>query len=219
MAFPTTSLLDDFDRANSNLNAGNWAAPIFSGDSTLAITSNQCCGASGFCSSYWAASTFGPDSECYAVLPVVPASANGVEVFCRITNPDSGNENNYFLHVQKAAGTDSCQLWKTVGHTQTQLGASASQEVSAGESVGIEAIGTAITFYRKSSGTWASVFSRTDSSVTGAGYVGLVIQNAVARFDDFSGGTVVAAGAGHPTMRRWGGSISPTGAQRFGRSW
>ncbi len=86
MAFPTTSVLDDFNRADENplSGGGNWAllnslgAPLKSvsnqvGESTNALNE-----------SYWAASNFGPDCEVFCTFSVVPTAAGGMRLYVRI---------------------------------------------------------------------------------------------------------------------------------------
>lgn len=197
MAFPTTSVLDTFS-VNASLSTGSWATPIFNGDSTLVALDGECVGQGGFCDSYWSASTFGADSEAYCkVVNAIESGGNAYEVLCRISNPN-GAVNNYFIHVLND-NSNVVWMYKTVSGSQTKLGADVTQAIAAGDSIGISAIGTTISFWHKpAAGSWTEVATRTDSSVTGAGYIGLAIQGTSVRLDDFGGGTVVPASGFQP---------------------
>ena len=63
MAFPTTGILDNFNRANENpLGNGTWSGPLFTTDNRDQLISNAVTLTSGNCSDYWI-TTFGPDSH------------------------------------------------------------------------------------------------------------------------------------------------------------
>lgn len=49
--------------------------------------------------------------------------------------------------------------------------------------------------YRKTSGAWSTVATRSDSTYTGAGYIGLGDKASLTagKYSDFGGGTVVTA--------------------------
>lgn len=196
MAFPTTSLLDDFNRANIQLNGdGNWTSPMITGDSALSVESNVVSGAGSFASAYWSVAAFGANQEAYVTVSTKPGTGEAVEVWGRITGGGGSSVSAYFVDVSIAAGADQWRIWKSVSGTQSALGASAvSQEINAGDSIGIEISGSTITAYYKTGGTWSSVTSVSDSDVTGTGNIGMVLQGTTARLDDFSGGTLAASG-------------------------
>lgn len=202
-AFPTTSVLDTFNRTAENplSQAGAWTNRIVLGDNDLRTDGTGCIlgTAGGAFGSAFRAATFGPDSEAYWTVSTLPASTEVTEAWIRISGGGSSSPSGYFVDTAQAA-TDTWTLWKSVSGTQTQLGASASQNLAAGESQGCEAISTAIAGYRKSGGSWSQVLSRTDSAVSGSGNIGGVIQQTTAITDDFGGGTVVTGSSVTPSV-------------------
>lgn len=178
--------------------AGNWSGPIVSGDNQLRIVTNQVtktAGGGNWGGEYWNAATFGADTEAYVTIATVGVAGEAVEVMLRIQSPNSAGLDGYFLHVQKDASTDIFQLWEVLNNAQTQLGSTANQEFSSGDSVGIEAIGTTITgYYKASAGSWTSVLSATDSTTNTTGNIGVIVNGTTYRVDNFGGGTVVTAG-------------------------
>ena len=77
MAFPTTPVLDDFNRANENpLDNGTWTIP--SGAQIMRIISNAAVptAVAGASVAYWSVGAFGPASEVYSTVTVLPGSTN-----------------------------------------------------------------------------------------------------------------------------------------------
>lgn len=217
MAFPTTSVLDNFNRATENplSGGGNWTNPLLFGNSALQIESgvaNQVGGtSSGANSAYRSNTTYGPDSEAYITLTVKSGSSL-VAVYARITNPNSsGASDGYSVSLAISGGTDTLRVERVDNDIKTII-ASASQEVSAGDAFGLECNGTTIAaYYKASGGSWNATptASTTDATYGSAGYVGLTINGAGHSGDDFGGGTLVAASASiTPTV----GSAVITGA-------
>lgn len=207
MTAPSLGILDTFNRANGALGP-NWSSPTYSGDSSPTIISNACGQSSGtsFADANWSAASFGPDSEVYATLSAVPAAANQAYLQARIQNPNNALMSAYTLIVNKAAGTDTVDLMRTIANVDTSIG-TRSQEVAAGDAVGLVVLGAGATvtiqiWYKASGGAWAQLgadISDTDAlRIVAAGAIGLGTQAAAARWDDFGGGTQVASAASAP---------------------
>ena len=181
-------MLDNFNRANEGPPpSANWSTDIENvGALGLKVVSNACTDNAGsFSDGWWNASQFGPDSEVYATLATVAYTRLNM----RIQSPGTSGCDGYYLDYNP--GSSFVKLFRIDNAVETQLGATEVFTVSNGESLGAEAIGSTLTAYRKS-GSWASLFFRTDSTYGGSGYLGLTGQNSVV-YDDFGGGTVVAA--------------------------
>lgn len=213
-AFPTTGVLDAFDRADSASMGNDWAGSIF-GDPSGRIVSNQygpnSDSGNQYAGNIWRYSTapngpttYGPDCEGYFTISAVGASAEGgyeILIGADVTiSPDC-----YSLFGNHGTGSSN-SLNRYDNGSFTQLGASFTQRMASGDAVGVERIGSAITGYRKpSGGAWGSLASRTDSTYTAAGYIAVEIQRSSTahRFNDFGGGTVVTASAASlPGLRR-----------------
>jgi hypothetical protein len=211
MAFPTTGLLDDFNRANGLLVTGNWSNDTFNFGATsnaLTVNSNQATPENAsYGEAYWNPTTFGPDSEVFVTYATAAHNGGDWGVGLRATNPDSVNVDGYRCAVFQLAGNDEVKLYRVDNGVATQLGVTITQNFSVGDSFGAEMIGSTLQVYIKTGGSWSSIGSRSDGTYTGAGYIGMYTfsTGANGRLDDFSGGTVVGGGGGGPaalTTRR-----------------
>ncbi len=206
MAFPTTSVLDSFDRANEGPPpSSSWTADTGFGSNGLRVVSNVC-GATSLSDSfaYWNVSSPGPDCEVFVTVSTKPANGNYCALYLRSVFAGAGSD-GYELQLNVATGTDTTQHYRVDNFVFTALGAAINQEFTAGDGLGLEIIGNSLQAYRRSSGVWAALgTTRADSTYTAAGRTGIQIQDTTGRFDDFGAGTVVAA-AGHPAMRRLDG--------------
>lgn len=205
MAFPTTGILDNFNRADENPLATSSSGPAWSsGDiwgffARLKLVSNQCTPifASGVQNSQYIGS-YGPDSEAYVTFATAPAGSGDNGVWLRMVTP-GGNQNGYFVsYVPSASGV---KAYRCDTGTLTQLGATFSQTVSNGDSLGADMVSTSLTSYYKSgAGSWSTLGSRTDGTYSAAGAVGLDMFDASAVADNFGGGTTVTGGGGPPNL-------------------
>lgn len=199
------TLLDDFNRANENplSGGGNWGSKIPTGDSGgLQLTSNVVAktgSGSTWSESYWSAATFGPDVEVTAKIGSCSA-ADSFSLFLRITNPNTGTVTAYEVDVSFQFNVAAFYKW--INNVPTQVGTSVViGTYLAGDILGFSAIGTTLTFTRNGS----TVLTRTDSSISGSGFVGLGINNnGSGTLDDFSGDTVSS------TKSITGGNINAT---------
>lgn len=202
MAFPTTSTLDDFNRANAADIGANWTPDAFWGNVAFQLTGNQVTGTNldGFHSEYWNPITPGPDSEVFATIATRPNDLESLRLGLRIQQPGSGagTADGYTFQYERDDGAagDSVRIYRNDNEVETQLGATITQDFANGDSFGGEAIGTTIAVYRKpAAGSWGSLGSRTDATYGSSGRIGMAGYSNVFRLDDFGGGTVVAAGA------------------------
>lgn len=190
MAFPTTSVLTSFTQGDGNA-AG--FTPLWDSDNPIYVTSNQarCNAAGSSADGGWSAGTVGPDCEAYLTISTLSSGKNiYVYVRCSVLNTLNG-PNAYRVHYN---GTDTVTIerYDRAAGQATTLGASISATFGAGDKLGIEVVGNVITAYKYSSGAWAALGNRTDSTYPDAGYIGLEVQDSAYRVDDFGGGTVVS---------------------------
>jgi hypothetical protein len=196
MAFPTTSVIETFTGANGTSPPNSNWTNIYN---TVAIQSNRAApvtlddiGIAG-----WDTATFGADSEVYMTIPSVPAGNDGsCFLFLRGTTLSITTVDGYIAGVDRTTATDTLTLEELLNGGTTAL-SSTTQNVSAGDKIGLEAIGTALKmYYCPSGGSWTQKISTSDGTYTSAGYIGLGIYNSGAGVymsgDDFGGGTVVA---------------------------
>jgi len=119
------------------------------------------------------------------------------EVYAKITNPtdlslniriEDVNDRHSAHYEFYFVNTTTAQIYKSVtaglGTVYTQLGADITITHASNDEWKFRAAGSTLTVYKNG----ASVATRTDSSVTGAGYVGVNILGATTSINDFGGG-------------------------------
>jgi hypothetical protein len=191
MPFPTTSVIDTFTRANENplSNGGKWTATIISGDTALQLLSNSVVGLGGTENSdYWNPATYGPDCEAYVDVPTLPGFGAAIGLFSRITTPGA-SVNAYVATWTNLGGSSAFTIASYVGGVITPLFQQAST-LLAGDSIGMSVVSSVITVYRKTSGVWSVIGSVGDSSISGAGNIGIISSDTVATLANFGGGTI-----------------------------
>ena len=190
MPFPTTGVLDNFNRANEGPPpSASWTSDTGTGPNNLVVNTNVCAATAGNAFAYWNPSTFGPDSEGYFTLTTKAGNGAYIAVYLRY---DAAGNNGYEGEYDEAA-TDTSAYWREDAGAYTQLGASVSQEFVVGDGFGLEMIGSTMQLYRRSSGVWAALgTTRTDATYTAAGNIGMQMSHTTNRFDDFGGGTVAS---------------------------
>jgi hypothetical protein len=190
-AFPTTGILDNFNRADENpLANGTWTCPSQTGAGGLSLTSNQANSTFGSADCYWSPSTFGPNSEAFVTITV--PSGVCVALHLRLNNPNSSSLNGYWYEWcgVAGAGNDTFTIYRIDNGSFTSI-AAGTQEVSSGDSIGAEAIGSSLKmYYKAAAGSWVQVVSVTDNTYSGSGRIGLHLEDTTERADDFGGGTV-----------------------------
>lgn len=190
MAFPLTGILDTFSGSLSN-----WINSQF-GDNDLTISGGGVTGPSGVLwgggAWYWG---FSADMEAYATMAAVPGSGEVMSIWARCQNTDTvtGGLTGYGLFFTgPAAG--SWSLVRCVNNDTSDVVTSGSLTASAGDSFGISVVGSTITAYYKATGsnTWSVLGSGTRTDITGAGRIGLEVQNNTGKWDNFGGGSLNA---------------------------
>lgn len=202
--FPTTPILDDFNRANEGPPMTGWTAYYSTG---LKVVSNQCApNDNGGNAAYWTPAMGGSDVECYVTIATMPANGGETAVLARLDPAGGGvNGDAYQVSHFPAAGTDSITIWRIDNSAYTSLG-SWSQELAAGDGIGIRCVGSTIEAWARISGVWTLIGSVTDATYSGASPTNrIALSNegngsSVARYDDFGGGVMrhvlAALGAG-----------------------
>lgn len=192
MAFPTTGVLDQFTRTDAADLGANWS--VYWSNNRWLIISNQAAATSlAWYGDYWDSATFGPDAEVY--VKIVSYADHEWELDIRVGGTPGSSPNSYAVGFN-GGGAGVVKLYRVDGGSGTQLGASMSQTLADGDSIGLEAVGSTITVYHKpAAGAWASVGGRTDATYGSAGYIALSAIGQSPSYlmaDDFGGGTVVA---------------------------
>ena len=193
--FPTTPVLDTFNRTDENpLTTTTWTATVFAGDVTLAISSNVAAGTGTDNGNYWNVKTF-QNCEVYTTITTKAGNGAGPQLYWRTVQHGAGLD-GYVMTQRTAAGTDTLQVLRIDNSSVTQLGATISQEITNGDSIGVRMIGPTIeVWYRSGSGAWTLLTTRSDTTYTAAGNIAAGGNGTVWRIDNFGGGNFRGGGA------------------------
>lgn len=212
MSFPTTSVIDSFNRSNVGPPlGGNWSTLYDLIGFKIVSEHIEPGGSALTCGEYWNAATFGPDSEAYITDLTVDTTGAwaGIVLQVRMANPGSstmtGYEVDFYLRDDSSTVGDVYFYRLDDSATFVQLGATVTGlTFSNGVTFGIEMIGTTLkAYYKPSGGSWTEIGSRTDSTYDSAGYIGVgwwYTEPANTDLDDFGGGTVVAGSTPSPNV-------------------
>ena len=201
MAFPTTAVLDNFNRADGSPPSG-WSQPLYTGDGNITINTNQLALSTGTAANGWLdGATYGPDCEVYCTIPTLPSDGNPTDLFARVADPGTATPDGYQLRQWQDASQDYFEVRRIDNGVGTTLGATINQTFAAGDSFGMSIVGSTIeVWYKPSAGAWTSLGTRTDGTYGSAGYLGIQIWFGTVRVDDFGGGTIAAAGTRRDAM-------------------
>jgi hypothetical protein len=201
MTFPLTGVLDDFNRANEGPPpSASWAGPLYADDGSMKVVGNEAVGteAAEFNGAYWL-TPMPPSCEVHVKVATMPADGERTSVYLRVAD-EGGAPDGYLLSFYRwDGGSDGWQIYRVDNGAWTQLGATVDKDVSAGDSMGLEAIGPRLRGYQKTGGVWAEVevLERTDSTYSNWGKIAMSPQNDTCTLDDFGGGGIQT-----PALRR-----------------
>jgi hypothetical protein len=196
---PSTGTLDNFQRANQGPPpSSSWSQGPFdfaSGDGLVVLNNAVARRASGGYrqGDYWNPTTYGPDSEVWATTQSVGGSPyDSFILYLRLTNIGPRTSNGYGLTWSGNNKSNNIAIQKFANGAFASSLASFTQNLSAGDSLGLQAVGSTLyAWYRPSGGSWTLLGSTTDTSYSTAGYLGLDIaysQNTT--LSNFGGGTL-----------------------------
>lgn len=196
MAFPNTPVLTTFTGPDEDplSEGGNWLGPIRNALGQLRRLSNVAHASATIGSdyqSYWT-TQFAADQEAYTTIATLPTVGNGICVYVRIHNP--GNATlaegyNFCYHP----GTGLRCFRFSGGSSFLQVGSTTAVTLSAGDKIGLSILGNTLTGYYFTAGAWNTVSIGTDGLITGAGFIGLQLDDTTGEADDFGGGIPVVA--------------------------
>lgn len=212
MAFPSTGILDNFDRSNTGPPlGGNWTQLVLveEGFKIINNTQAQAGGSSVASGELWTAATYA-ETEVYFSLVTVNKTSDylGVSVLLRVVQTSSSSTiDGYtadFVMREAASNVNVVNVIRIDNGVNTQLGATISSvTLASGDAVGASISGSTIKVFRKpSGGSWAQVGTdRSDATYSAAGNIGWVWwwnDPTDTVFDNFGGGTIVVASSGNP---------------------
>jgi hypothetical protein len=192
MAFPTTGILDDFNRADSPLpTLSSWTANIYQGSNDfLEIFGNQCrCGQLAFGNAFFDIG-LNNDQEVYCTIAALGAVGDVLALYARIQNPGEPDASAWIGQVTIRAGADEWQIFEMPNSTTfIQRGGTGLNDLAVGDGVGFSVIGTDIRLMQRSGGVWADRVTAVQSEQPMGSVIGLELQNTAWVVDDFGGGS------------------------------
>jgi hypothetical protein len=190
-AFPSTGVLDNFNRANGALGA-NWTGGLRPSAATApVITGNAMVAGSVTSTAWWNQSSFGPDCEAYATVVTGNIAPT---LFARVQNPGASNVSGYLFQAQ---GMSAGFIQSITNDAVTTIGGGSFQIPANTTKIGLSVVGNTISAWGYTNGAWAVITTRTDSTYSAAGYIGVSLgASSLDSFDDFGGGTYVVAAGG-----------------------
>ena len=199
---------DNFNRTDTISLGGNWT----NFEQTWNIVSNEATPMTvgQWHSVYWTGTVLGNDHYSEVTVGFLGASS-GVGPMVRMKTDFSYYWlycDGSFIYLQKAVAGGSATTLTTI-----------TQAVTGGDVIRLEVEGTTLRSYYNT----VLKDTRTDTSIPTSNLSGFFAfpNSAVgnATITSWSGGNVVAAAAGQPTMRRWGGIPTMLGGPLAGRTW
>lgn len=209
-SFPTTPLLDSFDRADGVL-GGNWSSPALGDSFSPTIETNLLrFPGGGQASACWNGNVFA-DGEVYITIPTLSAIGDHVRLIGRCDVGSLGDQQSYRALWVQSSG--DIFLAKFNGGTQRAdvFSGSGVQAVSAGDSIGMSMAGGLITLWYKAaaSAAFSSVISGYDDSALSGGYIGVGAGYGITiepRLNNFGGGPTPVLPTAVPQIHGHGAS-------------
>lgn len=199
-SFPTTSILDDFNRANVQPIGGIWSDNWSGGTNGCQIVDN------------YSRSVASPNDGCYItnnfssadqeVYATYPNATNHVDtsayilLMCLHGGVGTANVDGYGMRLLKVTGgTDTFSLVRTTNGSHTTLGATVSQEFTNNNKIGGERVGTDLNFWYDGGSGWTELFTRSDATYNCANStLGIDTISGTFWTDDFGGGDISTGG-------------------------
>ena len=195
--FPTTGILDDFNRSNQDPIAGIWTQYPLGGSVGCRVSSNTAIKQAGTPGDgcYVTATFSQQDQEAYATFPNATSHVEAGAARLHICLEDVGTTgaDGYNIKFAKDASTDILTLERLSNGSNTQLGAVINQEVDDDDKLGIErkSDGTLHLWYDSGSG-WTDLGNRSDSTYDCTdSNIGIGTTSTSFAFDDYGGGNTV----------------------------
>lgn len=202
--FPTTDLIDNFNRADENPldGFGGWSSPGFQTYDPCKVLSNIVAPTGALSDGYRNSVTYSA-VEVWATIVAKPEDNTLVALTARLTNPGGANTDCYALAVFTRTGLDDQVIIVRVDDGIGTTIAEFIQEITEGDSVGLRAEGgTLETWFKPAVGSWTFLGNVVDNTYPGPGFIGLDIESTNGRWDNFGGGTINTAGQAQATRGR-----------------
>lgn len=193
-AFPFgLPVLDNFNRANQGPPPGpGWTS--FTGQAGLVVVSNALkANILPSAGAYWN-TIYNADQSIYFDITTLGAANDEIQIYLRAKTSPAIPTDAYKIKLTFLSGNDEILIRKEVTSITTNLGAvDTSQNFVAGDGFGVRVQGTTISVWRRSSGIWTQITTRTDSDLTATGKIAIRITETVSNtivLDNLGGGNI-----------------------------
>lgn len=205
MAFPSTPILDNFNRtAEGPPPSANWTSGFFTFGNNMQVQSSAAkitVGGAVSSDCYWNPGTFQAASEAY--LERLPNGSCSSYLGVRIATPGVGTTDGYRAFMDDVSFL--LRLQRMDDGVATQLGASYDYNAlvpMASPGIGLRAKGSELTFWLRVDAVWDTVprLNSLDSTYPSGGYIGFgQIAANTGNMDDFGGGNIPGNVGSFPT--------------------
>ena len=187
--------IDNFDRGFENplSDAGRWSNGVNgSAETGLYVPSIWlACSKSTTCTSWRNSAQYGPDTEVWGRLSVLPGDSNQLRLYARLSQPGTTGYDGYMLRTNQLAGTDQVLIERVDDDTFVPL-KTINQELAAGDVLLLRVQGQILEAWRHDGSAWARLGFASDSTYAAGGYVGVGLRGTTGRLDDFGARTMGA---------------------------
>lgn len=204
-AFPTTVVLDDFNRPNENPIVGVfpnlWVNGAI-GAGALRVESNMMRHGNSGSNSGYIDRQFGANQEVFTTFPNATNHALNVnsQLLGCLISPGGANASGYAVEFRKkTAETDKINIYRIDNSSYTQLGSPGNLELDNGDKLGMQILSDGTINIWADTGTgWTQHFTQTDPSPHNCQntYIGAKTENLAHYYDDFGGGNITTSGSG-----------------------
>jgi hypothetical protein len=187
-AFPTTGILDSFDRANAGSLGADWNEVVAS----YSIVSNQARGnaVSNWQIANYVAITYDADFEVYLTLNTLSNTSGSGEIY-----GIDANGNGYGVLWNNYTNTMQISIHNGSDWGEA-LGSVISQTINSGNKIGFSKVGSTLTAYINTGGGWSVVDTVIDNTYNVSPiYLSMACYRSSTEADyynDFGGGTAVS---------------------------
>ncbi|HEX2346332.1 MAG TPA: fibronectin type III domain-containing protein [Gaiellaceae bacterium] len=188
------AILDNFDDGFENplSDQGRWSNGVSGGEVGLYVPSVWlACSIATTCTGWRNTGQYGPDSEVYARLSVLPGDSNQLRLYARLQQPGTSTYDAYMLRTTQLSGTDQVSLERVDNGTIVTL-LTINQELVAGDLLLLRVQGQVLEAWLNRSG-WSRIGVVADATYGAAGYVGVGLRGTTGRADDFGARTMGAS--------------------------
>lgn len=214
-AFETATLLDNCNRTEGPPPSASWSSIIIVGTDVRSLQANgSVCvveTGTGNASAWWNAEQFAADQLVTVTMPDATGSTGqSLRLYVRLSDPGIDTQTDGYecrFEPSTAGPASVIRIFRYLNDSISGalMTESTTYDINDGHQVGCKAVGDQICAGVNLGAGWVQVGCATDSNITGAGYVGALLNTSLLNFDNFGACTLsggVCAGAASPFFSR-----------------